>query len=299
MEGEADELEDMMAAVLLRICENRWQFGSKLYARSPLLVSVSTVLHFVTWSLIFSLAWAWRGPAAALLVMLLAWAVRRGQQDGWWTLRPGAVRETYLYCQFAALGQLAKASGRVSEADIHAVEQLMDQMKLKPEQRDFSINAFTVGRRWQEGMRHAAFPSHFQRFQSLAVRRPGMQASFLQVLVHTLLRNGRQPLAEERSVLSRLASRIGANEALIMECLAQQRSPQAQVEPMGAYAELGVAEEASVNDIKQAYRGLMRRFHPDKIAAQNLSEAERLEAEEKVRRVRAAYDELKRSRGFR
>jgi DnaJ like chaperone protein len=117
--------------------------------------------------------------------------------------------------------------------------------------------------------------------------------------VHTLLRNGRQPLAEERSVLSRLASRIGANEALIMECLAQQRSPQAQVEPMGAYAELGVAEEASVNDIKQAYRGLMRRFHPDKIAAQNLSEAERLEAEEKVRRVRAAYDELKRSRGFR
>lgn len=264
------------------------------------LTSVSRdVIQYLVWGLLLIFAWAWRGPAGAILVLAAGIFLRRGMRYGWWALKPGAVKETCIYSQFAALGQLAKASGRVTEADIHSVEQLMGQMKLASAQRDVAIDAFTRGRRWQAGVRHAAIPFHFQRFKQLAEQHPEMQKQFFRILVACILRQGRKPLAQEYTVLQSLANRVGAAESLVIECLEANRAQRPQMSSHSAYEELGLHEEVSDQEIKQAYRSLMRRYHPDKMAANHVTQEERDLAEARVRKVRAAYDELKRLRGFR
>ena len=57
------------------------------------------------------------------------------------------------------------------------------------------------------------------------------------------------------------------------------------------YAELGVNKDASPEEIKKAYRGMARKYHPDK--ANNLDEATRNKYEAKFKQINEAYENLK------
>ena len=61
---------------------------------------------------------------------------------------------------------------------------------------------------------------------------------------------------------------------------------------------LGVSPDASENEIKQAYRQLIRENHPDKIASKGLPESMRSVAEARSREINAAYTLIKKTRGF-
>jgi curved DNA-binding protein CbpA len=58
------------------------------------------------------------------------------------------------------------------------------------------------------------------------------------------------------------------------------------------YKVLGVSPTASDDEIKQAYRELVRKYHPDKYANTDLAEM----ATEKMKEVNAAYEEVQRRR---
>lgn len=58
------------------------------------------------------------------------------------------------------------------------------------------------------------------------------------------------------------------------------------------YKVLGVSYDASDDEIKQAYRELVRKYHPDKYANTDLAEM----ATEKMKEVNAAYEEIQRQR---
>ncbi|MBQ7338945.1 MAG: J domain-containing protein [Clostridia bacterium] len=58
------------------------------------------------------------------------------------------------------------------------------------------------------------------------------------------------------------------------------------------YKVLGVSPTASDDEIKQAYRELVRKYHPDKYANTDLAEM----ATEKMKEVNAAYEEIQRMR---
>ena len=62
------------------------------------------------------------------------------------------------------------------------------------------------------------------------------------------------------------------------------------VRPAGVHETLGVAADASVVEIKQAYRRLMKEHHPDRVAG--LSEAEQAHAEERSKAINRAYAQL-------
>lgn len=55
------------------------------------------------------------------------------------------------------------------------------------------------------------------------------------------------------------------------------------------YKILGVSPDASDEDIKKAYRALARKYHPDKYRDSDLADL----AEEKMKEVNAAYEEIK------
>ena len=71
-------------------------------------------------------------------------------------------------------------------------------------------------------------------------------------------------------------------------------------EPFGTdpYLVLGISAKSSPQEIKQAYRRLMNKYHPDKLIKQNLSETEMQRATEHAQRIQAAYAYVKQLRGF-
>ncbi len=63
-----------------------------------------------------------------------------------------------------------------------------------------------------------------------------------------------------------------------------------------AYKILEVSPEATDDEIKQAYRELAKKYHPDKVA--HLGEEVKLAAEDKFTRLNAAYEAIKEERGM-
>jgi DnaJ like chaperone protein len=63
-----------------------------------------------------------------------------------------------------------------------------------------------------------------------------------------------------------------------------------------AYTALGVTPESELAEIKRAYRKLISKNHPDKLAARGLPESMRAVAEERSREINSAYDLIKSSR---
>ena len=63
---------------------------------------------------------------------------------------------------------------------------------------------------------------------------------------------------------------------------------------MDPYKELGVSPTASDDEIKTAYRNLVKKYHPDRYA--NAPKDVQEQVSEKVKRINTAYDEIKRMR---
>ncbi|MEZ4794672.1 MAG: TerB family tellurite resistance protein [Flavobacteriaceae bacterium] len=66
--------------------------------------------------------------------------------------------------------------------------------------------------------------------------------------------------------------------------------------PDSAYKILEVERDASISDIKKAYREMVKKYHPDKL--QHMDEVYRKGAEEKFRKVQEAYEQLQKEKGF-
>ena len=63
-----------------------------------------------------------------------------------------------------------------------------------------------------------------------------------------------------------------------------------------SYKELKINRDADDHEIKEAYRGLANRYHPDKIADFNSSLS--LFAKEKFQRLQLAYNVIRENRGL-
>jgi DnaJ like chaperone protein len=64
------------------------------------------------------------------------------------------------------------------------------------------------------------------------------------------------------------------------------------------YATLGVTRDASNEDLRATWKRLMRENHPDSLAARGVPEAFIASANDKVARINAAWDRIKRERGL-
>jgi DnaJ like chaperone protein len=97
---------------------------------------------------------------------------------------------------------------------------------------------------------------------------------------------------EEQNLLNRIAQLLGIGTV-------DFRSVAAMYVPANsdaAYEILGIASNSTDEEIKKAYRQMALRFHPDKVS--HLGEDVRRSAEEKFKKIQAAYEDLKKIRGF-
>lgn len=63
-----------------------------------------------------------------------------------------------------------------------------------------------------------------------------------------------------------------------------------------AYKILEITKNASTDEIKKAYRKMVKKYHPDKV--EHLGEEHKKGAEDKFKQVQKAYEQLQKERGF-
>jgi DnaJ like chaperone protein len=201
------------------------------------------------------------------------------------------------------MGHLAKCDGRVSEEEIRAARMIMHRLGLSPAVVRRAINWFDTGKT-------PGFPvlSTVREARRRSARSAAKRALFVRLLLEVVL--AKDTLSKtERSLIWTICGEfdIGRVELAQLEAMIRaqkgfRRSPAGSADAArvrAAYDALGVSPEASNDDIKTAYRRLMNRNHPDKIASSNPEAAVLAEAERRTREVRSAYEMLKARRSIR
>lgn len=233
------------------------------------------------------------------------------------TLGDERVRVAFLAAAFQLMGYVAKTDGRVSEAEIATARAIMDHLQLNTVQRRAAIDCFTEGK--QPGF---AADAAIDAFRNACRSRPMLVQKLLDLLLNVAYADGGPPPVTQTR-LAAIAERLGIVR-LQFEALhtlfraqrwAQQQSrqggsdhsheqrahhrPTTAVNSLAeAYTVLGLKRDASPDEIKLAYRRLLKRHHPDKLAAKGVSATELARATEKTRELTAAYERIREARGL-
>ncbi|WP_439133781.1 co-chaperone DjlA [Pseudomaricurvus sp.] len=218
-----------------------------------------------------------------------------------------AIQDTFFNTAFTLLGYLAKADGRVSEAEVQQTEKLMDKLGLTADHRRAAIDLFKKG-----SQHNFSLPELLSNFNQVCGRHPNLKQMLLVYLISIAMADGQIDSSEE-AVLRQVAQGIGfsgfAFEQLLRMIKAQsqfsgqgqgqyrhhQQAPTANELDM-AYDALGVDKSISDKDLKRAYRKLMSQYHPDKLMGQGLPEDMIHEATERSKEIQVAYDLIQKSR---
>ncbi len=236
------------------------------------------------------------------------------------TLNDDRARSTFLATSFQLMGYIAKADGRVSELEIAAARAIMDHLRLSAVQRRAAMDCFTEGK--QPGF---VVETAIDAFRTACGSRPSLAAKLLELLLNIAYADG-SPSPPTQARLVAVAERLGmvrlqfeALQTLFRaQVWARQQSAEGQAGAGSSYQQhthgprpatainslsqaytvLGLKRDASPDEIKLAYRRLLKRHHPDKLAASGISTAEMARATEKTRELTAAYDRIREARGF-
>jgi DnaJ like chaperone protein len=252
------------------------------------------------------------GPVGALVGLFLGHLVDAAQSpeangaQGAADPPADLVQEALFRATFQVMGHIAKADGRVTEAEIHAARAAMKQMRLSERQMEAAIDHYRAGK-------DPDFPIERTLRELLGIcgERPDLRRMFMQIQLQTALAGGDLNGATRRAV-SRVARalEVSSYEMVQIEALLRLQRATQDVQPAApgdhvtqAYDVLGIARDASDEEVTRAYRRLMNRNHPDKLHAQRsadgaVPEAVLKQAEEKTRRIRAAYEQIRDARGM-
>lgn len=213
------------------------------------------------------------------------------------------VSDGFVRALFQIMGHLAKVDGRVSEDEIRAARMVMHRLGLSPAQVRRAIAWFDDGKRPSFAVLQTVREARRSSARSAAKR-----TMFVRLLLEVVL--AKDSLArEERALLWTICNELDIGrvelaqlEAMIRAQKGFKRSPAGDADAARvrrAYRALGMSPDASNEEIKTAYRRLMNRTHPDKIAGSNPDAEAIAEAEKRTREVRGAYEMLKARRSIR
>jgi DnaJ like chaperone protein len=217
---------------------------------------------------------------------------------------------------FEVMGHVAKADGRVSEAEIAAARQVMGELRLNGAQIHAAIGHFTRGKNPGYDLEGAV-----RELAEVCVHRPDLLRVFLEVQVRAAL-EGVDMQGPARIAIQKVAELLDVSrlELAHMEAVLRIRREQfraggraggsgsgpfdgQQSAPRGmqlsaAYQILEVDPKATDDEVAKAYRRQLSKHHPDKLKANGLPESMLEHAKQRTQQIIEAYELIKAARGL-
>jgi DnaJ like chaperone protein len=213
------------------------------------------------------------------------------------------VQTAFFTATFSIMGHVAKADGRVSEAEIALAKNIMTQMGLSRDQRNAAINLFNAGKE-----PNFALDDVLDQFRRECHHRHTLMQMFLELQLQAAFADQQLHPSESR-VLLYIFERLGFSRQEFEYLVGMVRGtrqyydyyegaePKAKKPSLvDAYAVLGVSENTSDEHIRKIYRRLMSQHHPDKLVAKGLPEEMMTLAKEKAQEINRAYDQISEAR---
>ncbi|MBI4182893.1 MAG: TerB family tellurite resistance protein [Proteobacteria bacterium] len=227
------------------------------------------------------------GPLGLLMGALAGHALDQMRAEA--AERTGRIGEAERQAAFATAvivlaAKMAKADGVVSRVEVDAFKRL------------FHVPASelaAVARLFDEAKREAeGFEPYAAQVAALFAHEPAVREELLDCLFAIAEADG-PPNQAELAFLHRVAAILGLSQ----RAFRRARAGHAAGEP-DPYAVLGVSRRASDDEVRAAWRKLVRENHPDKLIAQGMP-AEFVEvANRKMAAINAAHDRIREERGL-
>ncbi|WP_336365742.1 molecular chaperone DjlA [Marinobacter sp. C2H3] len=196
---------------------------------------------------------------------------------------------------FHALGYLAKADGRVTEADIAFTERVITACRLSSGQRRRAIARFQRGKQADD-----LSPPLGIRLPLGWSLMPGTAVAVAACLCEAAQLSGPPTKARRHrceDAIDRLGLPMSVGEDLLEGFLRRRWAPEELPDKPATFEQacrlLGVTRRDSLEQMKRTYRKRVSECHPDKLAQQGLSPRELALAKERLLRYQQAWELIK------
>jgi DnaJ like chaperone protein len=228
------------------------------------------------------------------------------------------VSERFFTATFEVMGHVAKADGRVSEAEIAAARKLMGELNFDGPQIHIAIGHYTRGKRPDFDLEDAV-----HNLVTACGSQPHLLRAFLELQVRAAL-EGVDMQGAARDVIFRIAELLDISrlELAHMEAVLRirreqfrqgygaggrrnggagagsQSAPRAGMQLEAAYQILEVDPKATDAEVQKAYRRQLSKHHPDKLKANGLPESMLEHAKQRTQQIIEAFELIKAARGM-
>lgn len=223
------------------------------------------------------------------------------------------IKKIFYDTTFAVMGYIAKSDGYISRQEIDIATLLMNEMQLNNNQKIVARYSFNSGKNITFDL-----AASLTRLYEVCYNKPDLIKLFLDiqyraaqtdsfmkkinVLDIIFKRFGFAPLRQQKYFYEQfdLYSKTYQNNNYKQQSYYQQK-PRNNSTINGldnAYDILELNPGANKQEVKQAYRRLISRNHPDKLIAKGLPEAMIKAANDKTQRIRKAYEKICASKGW-
>ena len=183
---------------------------------------------------------------------------------------------------FACLAKLAKADGRVDEAEVQKIEEIISKkLNLSGEHRNFAINIFQKAK--DDKNSFEAYASNLYKILSSS---PNSLLVFYEILFELALADGILHPKEDE-LLKKIPHIFNFDQSVYINFYEKYVS-----QNKSYYKILGVKENSPFEDIKKSYLKKRKEFHPDTLIGKGLPEEFIEKAKEKFIEIQEAYEEL-------
>ena len=225
------------------------------------------------------------GPIGALIGAVAGHAVDKMRETPPGDDAEGATKRIAFTIGVIVLSaKMAKADGRVTRDEIAAFKQVFH---IPPDEMSHVGRLFNQARRDAHG-----FEPYAQQIGRMFRNNPTVLEELLDGLFHIARADG-QITPDEVDYLERIAGIFGFGAGDWDRIRAANMGP----DKSDPFLILGVARDASDEEIKAAYRKLVRENHPDRLIAQGMPPEFIDLANEKLATINGAYERIRELRG--
>lgn len=238
---------------------------------------------------------------------------------------PTETRNMFMPALFKIMGNLAKTDGVVTQDDIKIARQIMRELKLMGQDKKRAMQYYNEGK-----SAYFKMEPHLGVIKQMCYHNSDLRALFAETLYRTAListiSNAKKdklntifmtlafkPVFPERVKYSNYYHQTYNNRAQAEHAQKRHSSnhkqsqdrkryyyqaQRTQTRKKSDYEILGVQEGERAAVVKKAYRKIMSQVHPDKLIAKGASQVEIDKATDKAQEIQAAYERIKKARGF-